>query len=607
MKRLLKWLGYGLGVLVLVGAVLFVNFWYFKPWSVNWFYNRVFLQFALDNPELLSSMRLLEKFGIQAHNRKFSDSSPQHEAEQAEKLKSDYAMLHEYDRNSLEGQPQLSYDILDYFMGSQVEGDQFRYYDFPVNQLFGIQSSLPDFLAQQHQVTNEEEAKNYNIRLTLFGTKFDQVIEGLKLRETKGIIPPKFTVDEVLAQMKGFVDHKPQEHMLYTTFKEKLDKIDKDKMDQATRDRLLADAADSIEKTVYPAYQRLIAYFEQLQPKATSNDGVWRLPNGDAFYAHQVRDQTTTNMTPDQVHELGLKEVERISGEMEQILRDQGLTEGTIGKRVDEISKRPDQLYPDTDEGRAQALKDYQSIIDEVFAGLDPYFSTKPKARVEVKRVPVFAEKTAPQAYYQPGSFDGARNGMFFANLRDMSEIPKLSMRTLSYHEAVPGHHFQISIAQELKGLPIFRQVVPFTAYVEGWALYSERLAWEAGFEKNPLDNLGRLRDEMFRACRLVVDTGLHAKHWTREQAITYMIDHTGMGEKEITSEVERYLVIPGQALAYKVGMLKILELRDKARTELGDKYDIRDFHEAVLKNGALPLTLLERVVDEYIAKKKAA
>jgi hypothetical protein len=311
-------------------------------------------------------------------------------------------------------------------------------------------------------------------------------------------------------------------------------------------------------------------------------------------------------MTPDQVHELGLKEVERIGAEMEQILQGEGLTEGTIGARVDQVSMRPDQLYPDTDEGRAQALKDYQSIIDEISAGLDPYFSTKPKAKVEVKRVPVFAEKTAPQAYYQPGSFDGARNGAFFANLRDMKEIPKLSMRTLSYHEAVPGHHFQISIAQELKGLPIFRQVIPFTAYVEGWALYTERLAWEAGFEKNPLDNLGRLRDEMFRACRLVVDTGMHAKHWTREQAITYMIDHTGMGEKEIVSEVERYLVIPGQALAYKVGMLKILELRDRARDQLGDKYDIREFHEAVLKNGAMPLTLLERVVDEYIAKKKA-
>jgi uncharacterized protein (DUF885 family) len=312
-------------------------------------------------------------------------------------------------------------------------------------------------------------------------------------------------------------------------------------------------------------------------------------------------------MTPDQIHQLGLQEVERISADMDQILRDQGLTEGTIGERVDQIAKRPDQLYPDTDEGRAQALKDYQAIIDEISAGLDPYFSTKPKAKVEVKRVPTFAEKTAPQAYYQPGSFDGARNGAFFANLREMGDIPKFTMRTLSYHEAVPGHHFQISIAQELKGLPIFRQVIPFTAYVEGWALYTERLAWEAGFEKNPLDNLGRLRDEMFRACRLVVDTGMHAKHWTREQAIQYMRDHTGMGEKEIVSEVERYLVIPGQALAYKVGMLKILELRDKARNELGDKYDIRDFHEVVLKNGSLPLTLLERVVDEYIAKKKAA
>jgi len=606
MKRVFKWLLRGLLVVVLVGAVLFANFWYFRPWNINWFYNRVFLQFALDNPEMLSSLRLLEQIGIRAHNSKFADASPAEEERQANKLKADLATLHQYDRSKLEGQELLSYDILDYFMTMQDEGDKFRGYDLPVNQMFGVQSGLPNFMADTHNISDERDARDYITRLSLFGVKFDQVIEGLAQREARQLVPPRFTVDKVLDQMRGFIDKPANEHMLYTTFKERLDKVPAEKIDATTRERMLAEAATQVENTVYPAYRSLIKHYEALQPKVTSNEGVWRLPKGDEYYAYLTRMHTTTDMTPDQVHEKGLAEVERIGAEMDQILRDAGYTDGTIGARVQALGKSPEQLYPDTDAGREQILKDYQSMIDEIFAGLDPYFATKPKAGVEVKRVPAFSEKTAPGAYYQGGSLDGSRPGMFYANLRSVEDIPKFGMRTLAYHEAVPGHHFQVSIAQELKGLPMFRQLIPFTAYQEGWALYSERLAWEAGFQKNPLDNLGRLQAEMFRACRLVVDTGMHAKKWTREQAIQYMMDHTGMAEGEVTAEIERYLVMPGQALAYKVGMMKILEVRERAREQLGDKFDIRDFHDIILKNGAMPLTLLERVVDQYIARKKA-
>ena len=292
---------------------------------------------------------------------------------------------------------------------------------------------------------------------------------------------------------------------------------------------------------------------------------------------------------------------------MDAILRDAGLTEGTIGARVQQLAKSPEQLYPDTDAGRAAILKDYQRIIDEIDAGLDPYFATRPKIGVKVERVPTFSEKTAPGAYYMPPSLDGKRPGTFYANLRNVAEVPRMGMRTLSYHEAIPGHHFQIAIQQELKGLPMFRKLLPFTAYAEGWALYSERLAWEAGFQQEPLDNLGRLQAEMFRAVRLVVDTGLHAKRWTREQAIQYMLDHTGMGNDDVTAEIERYLVNPGQALAYKVGMMKILELRERARDALGKDFDIREFHDVVLTNGSMPMAILERTVDEWIAREKAA
>ncbi|HET7843166.1 MAG TPA: DUF885 domain-containing protein, partial [Xanthomonadales bacterium] len=449
------------------------------------------------------------------------------------------------------------------------------------------------------------DAEDYVARLRKFPLKFDQVIAGLKIRDEKGVVPPKFVVEKVLVQMRGFVDGGARKNPLYTTFVEKLDTLPAGTIDDATRTRLLADVEKAIDDAVFPAYAQLIAYFEALQPKATRNDGAWSLPEGDAYYAYQVASNTTTDMTPDQIHELGLAEVARIGTEMDAILKEAGYAEGTVGARVRQLGSAPEQLYPDDDAGRAKILADYQAIIDEVSAGLDPYFAVKPVAGVQVKRVPAFAEKTAPGAYYEGPALDGSRPGTFYANLRNVSEIAKFGMRTLAYHEAVPGHHFQIAIAQELKGLPIFRTMVPFTAYAEGWALYAERLAWEAGFEKDPLDNLGRLQAEMFRAVRLVVDTGMHAKHWTREQAIQYMADNTGMGDDEVTAEIERYLVNPGQALAYKVGMLKILELREKARAALGPKFDLREFHDQVLKNGSMPMSILEQVVNDWIAEKR--
>jgi len=342
-----------------------------------------------------------------------------------------------------------------------------------------------------------------------------------------------------------------------------------------------------------------------LLPKTSGNNGVWALPNGAAFYAYSVKMHTTTNMTPEQVHLLGLSEVARIETEMDTILRAEGLTLGSVGARVQGISKRPDQLYPDTDAGRTQIINDFQNIINEINNGLTPYFNNRPKLGVEVERVPVFREQTAPGAYYNPPAFDGSRPGVFSINLRNTAEVAKFSMRTLAYHEAIPGHHFQIALQQELKGVPTFRKVLPFTAFAEGWALYSERLAWEAGFQKAPLDNLGRLQAEMFRAVRLVVDTGMHYKKWTREQSIAYMLEKTGMPETDVVAEIERYLVMPGQALAYKVGMNKILELREKAKTELGAKFDIKAFHDVVLTGGSMPLALLEQRVDQWIAKQE--
>jgi uncharacterized protein (DUF885 family) len=606
MKRILKWLAGIAGVLVLLCGAFFVHVWYFKPAMVDWFYTRVFLQFSLDNPEILTSLRILDKYGLNLWADQLSDGSLAEEDRQLAKLRADYDMFRSYDRASYTGQDLLSYDIWDFFMKDQVDGERWRYHSFPVNQMFGVQSFLPNFMADQHLVFNQRDADNYVARLNRFPLRFEQLVETLRKREEVGVLPRAFTVEKVLTQMRGFVEPKPTEHMLYTTLVKKLDKIADDEMDQAAKERTLADTALAIENSVYPAYRNLIGYFEQIQPKATSNDGAWSLPDGEAYYAYQVRSNTTTDMTADEIHQIGLAEVARIAAEMDAILREAGYADGTIGQRVRALGDDPSQLYPDTPEGREQILKDYMRIIAEINGGLDQWFAVKPKAPVQVLRVPEFSEKTAPGAYYQPPSLDGARPGTFYANLRNVKEVTRFGMRTLAYHEAVPGHHFQIAIAQELEGLPIFRRMLPFTAYAEGWALYTEQLAWEAGFQKNPLDNLGRLQAEMFRAVRLVVDTGLHSKRWTREQAIGYMVDYTGMGDDEVTAEIERYLVNPGQALAYKVGMMKILELRERARTELGERFDIRQFHDVVLKNGSMPMVVLERVVNEWIASAKA-
>jgi uncharacterized protein (DUF885 family) len=509
-------------------------------------------------------------------------------------------VLRAYDRTKQTESQLLSTDILEWFLNNTVEGQKYMYHNYPLNQLSGEQSELPSFMDAIHRIENEGDAEDYVTRLSKFGTRFDQVLESVRIREQKGIIPPRFVIDKVLDQMRNFVSQDAKSNILYVSFQKKLEKA---KIEASDKQELLQRAEEQIMETVYPAYNRMIEEFVRLQKIATTDDGVWKLPDGDAYYSYQLWSRTTTRMDPAEIHELGVSEVERIQGEMRVILDDLGITGKTIAEHIQDLAKDPRFLYPATDEGRKQCLADYQSIINEMDRGIGNAFDIRPKAGVQVERVPEFKEKTESGAYYNAPSMDGSRPGIFYANLRDMNEIPKWGMRTLAYHEAIPGHHFQIAIQMDLQGVPTFRKIIPFTAYSEGWALYAERLAWELGFHKDPYTNLGRLQAELFRAVRLVVDTGIHRKRWTREQAIQYMLENTGMGEGEVTAEIERYIVSPGQACAYKVGQLKILELREKAKKALGSRFKLQDFHNVVLQNGAMPLDILEAQVDQYIAK----
>ena len=603
MKKVFKYLGLLLLVLLFLISVFLVHTWYFKPVKIDHFFMRTALQFAMESPEMLSSIRVFEQVGIDGHNAKLNDASIASGDKTFKKMHETHQILLSYEDEDLDEMEKMSKDILLSLLDIAVEGEQFRFHNYPVNQLFGVQNGFPSFMESTHQIHSTGDAEDYVTRLSLIDTKFEQVLEGLRHREKLGILPPQFVVTKVIEEMQGFIDTPIEENILIASMVKKLEDSDIDKDDQKKVAKM---AVTEIEKTVYPAYQKLIDYFVKLDDKVENNHGVWNLPDGDEFYKIALKFFTTTDYTPEYIHNFGLTEVDRIQGEILQILSEQGRDVSSgFEDSINNIAFDEAFYYSDSGEGREQILDDYKFMIKDVTANLSSHFYDIPDAKVDVQRIPGFKEKTSPGAYYNRPAMDGSRPGIFYANLHDIKATPKYSMKTLAYHEAVPGHHFQLSIQQELKGIPFFRKMIPFIAYSEGWALYAERVAFEMGMLSDPYDNIGRLQAELFRGVRLVVDTGIHSKRWSREQAIDYMIRNTGMAESDVIAEIERYFVMPGQATAYKVGMTKILELRTKAEEALGDKYDVRDFHRVVLNNGSVPLNILEDLVDKYIAKTK--
>lgn len=617
-KRTWKfWTSRTILILLLIGIFWLINLIWFRPFNIKHFYDKVFVELAIDSPELTTSMGIPVLYD--RSKDELDDISDAKQWESFNKMKDDYETLMSYDFESQSEENKLNTKILAFYLKGLKDGEPFFYHGYPVNQMGGIQNGLPSLMESAHKLRNKSDAEAYISRLSKFDTKFEQLIENLKIAENKGIIPPKFVIKRVVDEMKGFIGTRMEtedssmvsdaimspvkSNILYTNFELKIDKLDKLSPEQKTKYKKQVE--EEIGKTVFVAYQNLIDYFEQLDEKATTDDGVWKLPNGEAYYRYQLKQSTTTDLDPEEVHQIGLSEVARIKSEMKDILLTEGYadTTKTLGAIIQELNKEERFLFPNTDEGRQMVLDEYDRILFEISAGLDNAFDVRPKAGLEVKRVPEFKEDGSAGAYYNRPAIDGSRGGTFYANLRNVHESVKFGMKTLAYHEGIPGHHFQIAIQSELEGVPIFRTIGLFTAYVEGWALYSEQLAWELGFYKNdPFGNLGRLQAEMFRAVRLVVDTGIHYKKWTREEAIDYMVSNTGMTTTEVTTEIERYIVWPGQACAYKIGMMKILELRERAKNKLGNQFELKEFHNVVLKNGAVPLDILDEIVEDYIS-----
>lgn len=606
-KKILKYLGGFLFVSILAVGTFAAHEWYAeKPIMFRAFLDRTLIKIAFQSPETLTSLGFLESVGIRSHNAELDDDRPERADELFSQLDDIHQTLLTYEDASLDENELLSKEIALYLLNFSNDAKTYRYHNYPVNQLFGIQNGYPSFMEAQHQVNSIEDAEHYLSRLQKVKVKFEQNLQGLKLREQNGIIPPRFVIERVLTEMNGFVDAPIKENILYTSLQTKLADVGDIPINEQAR--ILQAAEQNIRDYVHPAYGVFIDYFSKLKGRAGSDDGMWHLPDGEAAYQLSLKFFTTTDHTPDEIHNMGLSEVARLQSEILTILDKEGYSiEEGFSSAIETLAADPQFYYEDSDEGREQILADYQTILDEINAGLDDAFRIRPVAGMEVVRIPEFKEKTAPGAYYQQPAIDGSRPGRFFANLYDIKATPKYSMRTLAYHEAIPGHHFQVAVAMELENMPFIRKMAPFTAYTEGWALYSEQVAWELGFQDDPFDNIGRLQAELFRGVRLVVDTGIHQKRWTREQAITYMKSNTGMAESDVVSEIERYIVMPGQATSYKVGMMKILSLREKAKLALGDKFNLMDFHDVVLKNGPVPLDILERLVDRYIEQSMIA
>ena len=508
-----------------------------------------------------------------------------------------------FDPEALSPDGRISYRVFEYDLQSELRAFPWRRHEYAVSQMDNIASQVPAFLQNLHTVDTRQDARDYVERLIGVETVMSQYVERLRLGEAAGVVPPMMVYPRALPAARNMLtgapfDESTQDSILLADFRNKVQALDLTRDDEQ---KLLDEAVEALSGPFRRGYEALIAELVRLEGIADDNNGVWDLPDGADYYAQRIQHATTLPLPVEEIHALGLAEVARIRAEMEAIMTEAGF-DGDLQAFFEFIRNDPDNYFPDTDAGREAYIREAKALIDGIYAIAGDYFNVLPEAPLEIRRVEPWREKGSSTAFYNRPSADGSRPGIYYINQQNMNAVQKHIMNSLAYHEGAPGHHFQLAIQQELEGIPQFRKYAGYIPYVEGWALYSERLAWEAGlYEGLPLRDFGRLAEEMKRAVRLVVDTGMHAMRWTREECIEYMTANTPMAPADIERQIERYFVMPGQALGYKIGMIRILELRTRAEAALGDAYDIREFHDAVLKNGAMPMGILEQVVEEHI------
>ncbi len=571
--------------------------------ELNKYFDAEFEKDVADSPMMQTRLGRKTDYG------KWDDFSTLKYTKDLEKAKARLQYLQEnVEEEILDKSTRLSYRLFKQEQKNEIADYDFRFYSYPINQMHGYQAELPAFLINMHRIDSVFDAEAYISRLNGLPKVFEDIVEGLKIREQNGVIPPIFVFEKVLEDSRNVIKGKPfasskEASTFLKDFKTKVEKLNLPEKEELN---LIAEAEKALVASVQPAYEKLIATLEDQQQRATTEDGVWKFAKGEEFYKNRLKRITSTDLTANAIHEIGLIEVARIHGEMEAIMKEVGF-KGSLQDFFEFMRTDKQFYYENTAEGKEKYLAEATKIINTMKARLDDLFLTKPKAEIVVKAVEAFREKSAGKAFYQQPAIDGSRPGTYYANLFDMSAMPTYQMEALAYHEGIPGHHMQIAIAQELDSIPMFRKFSNYTAYIEGWGLYSEMVPKEIGFYSDPYSDFGRLAAELWRSCRLVVDTGIHSKKWTREEGIEYYKANTPNSEGDCVKMVERHIVMPGQATAYKIGMNKIIELREDAKIQLEKDFDLREFHDVVLLNGAVPLNILEEMVQDWVDSKKAS
>ena len=574
-----------------------------KPISLDHYLGKEVISGMLDSPEAMTYLGIIDQFNfITKHQSKLSVYGLEDQAEDLADMKKSRAILERYDDSKLTKQQRISKNVALFDLDNKIrQEEEFPFHDYPLNQIGGIHLNMVQFMTDVHPIRSKNEAKAYIDRLNMLDDVFGSTIESLNAQRDAGIFPPRFVFDHVIRQLNELIN--ADQNPIRDVFERKINEPELAFSDQFKAE-LINDLNLAIEESVNPSFQLLLDFMIETLPMADPNDGVWSLPNGDEFYALRLKVYTTTDYSAEDIHNIGLSEVDRISKRMQDILSELGYGDNlNVGEMMNQLNEDPQFLYADTPDRKTIVIKDYSDIVEETWMAAADSFHRMPASKVEVRAVPEYSEENEAGGYYMSPALDGSRPGVFYANLYDIKQTPTYSMRALAFHEAIPGHHLQNALNLENEDLTLYRRFGYYTsAFGEGWALYSERLSVELGMAKTLFDELGVLQSELFRSVRLVVDTGLHYKRWTREEAMDYMKKTTGMSDAEVVSEIERYIVWPGQACSYKVGMIKILDLRERAKDQMGDSFDIRDFHSAVLDHGEPPLFIVEELVDEMIS-----
>ena len=602
MKMTFKYITYLLFLVLVISSLYLINLFSSKPYSIDHYLAKELIVGVLDSPEYMTYLGIFDGYNwVLGHNSQLSIPTPEDaESDYQDNLKT-LSILKNYDVKDLNYNQRITQKIAVFDTENDIkEFEKFRYHSYPFNQISGNHLGLVEFMTDTHPVRSEREAADYIDRVELFDESLSANLIWLEEQKKLGIFAPKFVFDHVIQQLHELIGYEDDENPLMQVFTKKISSLG---IDENSKSKLISELSDVIRLDVKPGFKLILEFMEKNYANSNNNHGVWSLPNGDEFYALRLRSYTTTDYTADEIHQIGLDEVARIGNRMRDIFIELDYeVDKPIGEMMNDLNEDPKFLYADTPDRKDIVIRDYNQMVIEAEEDVRPYFEKFPKSPVEVRAVPEYSEKTAAGGYYQAPSLDGSRPGVFYANLYDIKQTPKFGMRTLTFHEAVPGHHFQIALNQENEDLALYRKLGYRTsAYTEGWALYSEQLAVEVGMTKDLYDELGVLQSEMFRANRLVVDTGIHYKKWTREKAMDYMKKTTGMSDTEVRVEIERYIVWPAQATSYKMGMIKILELRERAKNKMGDKFNLKQFHSIVLDQGIVPLFVLENLIDDWI------